>query len=210
MDHPPTVLEAVCSRLNELAPRVGSSWSPAELLSDHEASHLRSASDAKGDTFFIVDPIDGTKGFLRGAHFAVGFCLCQRETAEVLLSVIGCPTLPSPARFENSEPGAVFVAVRGSGARRVEMTDLLDMKEAEGVGKGEISVKPLQSVEPSESLIVMESFEPTHSRFSISHKVVENLSKNNKFIPLDGMGKFAFVSLFLKESRFSFQISTLR
>ena len=42
---------------------------------------------------WTLDPIDGTKGFLRGGQYAV--CLALLVDARVELGVIGCPNLPS-------------------------------------------------------------------------------------------------------------------
>ena len=50
------------------------------------------------DRFWTLDPIDGTKGFLRGGQYAV--CLALIVDGDVKLGVIGCPNLP----VDNSEP----------------------------------------------------------------------------------------------------------
>ena len=44
------------------------------------------------ETVWIVDPIDGTKGFLRLDQYAVALALI--EDGEVVLGVLGCPNLP--------------------------------------------------------------------------------------------------------------------
>jgi len=91
--------------------------------------------------FWTLDPIDGTKGFLRGGQYAV--CLALLIDARVELGVIGCPNLPhaiasnpnpnpntsadhpSPehARVddERAKKGALFVAVRGHGAYQLPL-----------------------------------------------------------------------------------------
>ena len=43
------------------------------------------------DRFWTLDPIDGTKGFLRGDQYAVALALIER--GEVVLGVLGCPRL---------------------------------------------------------------------------------------------------------------------
>jgi 3'(2'), 5'-bisphosphate nucleotidase len=65
-------------------------------------------SAATGDRYWTLDPIDGTKGFLRGEQYAIALALIER--GEVVLGVLGCPNLPNP----DGPPGAVFVAANGA------------------------------------------------------------------------------------------------
>jgi 3'-phosphoadenosine 5'-phosphosulfate (PAPS) 3'-phosphatase len=67
--------------------------------------------------FWCLDPIDGTKGFLRGEQYAV--CLALIVDSKVQLGVIGCPNLPQDASQPDGPRGAMFVAVRGQGAQQV-------------------------------------------------------------------------------------------
>jgi 3'(2'), 5'-bisphosphate nucleotidase len=64
-----------------------------------------------------LDPIDGTKGFLRGGQYAV--CLALIVDSVVQLGVMGCPNLPLSSTDPDGEKGALFVAVRGLGAEQV-------------------------------------------------------------------------------------------
>jgi HAL2 family 3'(2'),5'-bisphosphate nucleotidase len=65
------------------------------------------AADGHADRFWTLDPIDGTKGFVRGDQFAIALALIER--GEVVLGVLGCPNLPNP----DGTRGAVFVAANG-------------------------------------------------------------------------------------------------
>jgi 3'(2'), 5'-bisphosphate nucleotidase len=67
-----------------------------------------------GQHFWTCDPIDGTKGFLRGGQYAVALALV--EEGQVQLGVLGCPRLSDPAQPEKDGPGLLIVAVRGQGA----------------------------------------------------------------------------------------------
>ena len=85
--------------------------------------------------FWTLDPIDGTKGFLRGGQYAV--CLALLVDARVELGVIGCPNLPThpppPPSLQNTtaatdtqdseaqDRGALFIAVRGQGAYQLPL-----------------------------------------------------------------------------------------
>lgn len=65
---------------------------------------------------WTIDPIDGTKGFLRGEQYAV--CLSLIVDAQVQIGVIGCPNLPTDPENPELGQGCIFVAVRGHGAEQ--------------------------------------------------------------------------------------------
>ena len=64
--------------------------------------------------FWTLDPIDGTKGFLRGEQYAVSLALIVDGRIEV--SILGCPNLPAEDAWDE-QVGALFSAVRGHGAQ---------------------------------------------------------------------------------------------
>ncbi|HHO51768.1 MAG TPA: 3'(2'),5'-bisphosphate nucleotidase [Deltaproteobacteria bacterium] len=64
---------------------------------------------------WTLDPIDGTKGFLRLDQYAVALALI--EDGEVVLGVLGCPNLPHDAERPDAGRGCLFWGVEGSGAR---------------------------------------------------------------------------------------------
>src|SRR5689334_21923773 len=70
------------------------------------------------DTFWTLDPIDGTKGFLRREQYAVALALVQ--DGRVQLGVLGCPELVDGYMWEGAQPepggcGSLVIAVRGKG-----------------------------------------------------------------------------------------------
>lgn len=62
--------------------------------------------------FWTLDPIDGTKGFLRGDQYAVALALIV--DGQVQLGVLGCPNLVNGYQPDLSGPGSMGVAVRGA------------------------------------------------------------------------------------------------
>ncbi|KAH8115001.1 nucleotidase HAL2 [Phellopilus nigrolimitatus] len=70
----------------------------------------------KAGRMWTLDPIDGTKGFLRGEQYAV--CLAFLVDSKVQVGVIGCPNLPVNASRSDGPKGCLFVAVRGQGAEQ--------------------------------------------------------------------------------------------
>ncbi len=63
---------------------------------------------SEGDGFtWVIDPIDGTKGFIAGRHYVIALAVVQR--GRVLGGVMGAPTYPT-------QPGGyIFAAQNGSG-----------------------------------------------------------------------------------------------
>lgn len=66
------------------------------------------SADASTDRYWTLDPIDGTKGFLRGDQYAIALALI--EHGEVVLGVLGCPNMANA----DGSTGATFVAANGS------------------------------------------------------------------------------------------------
>ena len=64
--------------------------------------------------FWTLDPIDGTKGFLRGDQYAVALALIV--DGQVQIGVLGCPNLKDGYQADVGGAGTLAVAVRGEGA----------------------------------------------------------------------------------------------
>jgi len=63
--------------------------------------------------FWTLDPVDGTKGFLRGEQYAVALALI--EEGRVRAGVLGCPNLSADGRSDIGGTGCVVAAERGRG-----------------------------------------------------------------------------------------------
>jgi 3'(2'), 5'-bisphosphate nucleotidase len=109
---------------------------------------------------WTLDPIDGTKGFLRGEQYAV--CLALIVDAQVELGVIGCPNLPVDPADPSGTRGCIFVAVRGQGSQQLTLS---------GSDPTPLSIP---SFAPS-TLSFLESFEAAHSSHSFNSRVSELL-----------------------------------
>ncbi|HBB32909.1 MAG TPA: 3'(2'),5'-bisphosphate nucleotidase [Cyanobacteria bacterium UBA8803] len=88
---------------------------PSEVL-----SWIDRGNGKIGSRYWTLDPIDGTKGFLRQDQYAVALALV--ESGEVKLGVLACPALPVEADRPEGERGVLFVAVRGQGATMVPLS----------------------------------------------------------------------------------------
>jgi 3'(2'), 5'-bisphosphate nucleotidase len=66
------------------------------------------------ERYWTLDPIDGTKGFLRNDQYAIALALV--EQGQVKVAALACPALALSLDDPNSETGSLFMAVRGEGA----------------------------------------------------------------------------------------------
>ncbi len=94
------VREYVNTRMGDAAPDTVRNW-------------IDRGAGEPGLRFWTLDPIDGTKGFLRGAQYAVALALIQ--DGQVELAVLGCPNLTGARTAEPGGPGTLVVARRGQG-----------------------------------------------------------------------------------------------
>ncbi|MHC4471921.1 MAG: 3'(2'),5'-bisphosphate nucleotidase [Planctomycetota bacterium] len=153
-------------------------WSGASEV-DVLAAIDRGATECdETGTYFTLDPIDGTKGFLRGDQYAVALGLI--EDGSVVAGVLGCPNLPGPGGAK----GAVFLAVRGQGAAALSVDD-------ESLAPSPVSVSP--EADPTRARFC-ESVEKAHSNKGRSVEVAAALGVTAAPVAIDSQCKYAIVS----------------
>lgn len=94
------------------------------------------AEPSREGRFWILDPIDGTKGFINGRQYAIALALM--EDGDVTGGVLGCPNMqwdPIPrgaTEIPTASPGVLFAAHRSVGcvAAPCDARDPLDGDEA--------------------------------------------------------------------------------
>jgi len=134
-------------------------------------------ADARAPRYWTLDPIDGTKGFLRGEQYAVALGLI--EDGEVVLGVLGCPNL----RLDGGT-GALFSAIAGE---RAEMRPLW---EADAPAQAIAVGNPTGTAEAR----LCESVESAHSDQSESARVATILGIRTEPYRIDSQCKYAAVA----------------
>ena len=128
---------------------------------------------------WTLDPIDGTKGFLRGGQYAV--CLALIVDSEVKLGVVGCPNLSvSPGNSEGSR-GCIFYAVRGEGAYQVPLSNPFNSA-------------PVRLHIPSrnhENLRIWQSI--GHTKLSLNDQVARALGITAPSVSMDSQAKYCSI-----------------
>jgi len=141
-----------------------------------------------GRRWWTLDPVDGTKGFLRNEQYAVALALI--EDGEVVLGVMGCPNLPycgEPGDPNVAGPiGVLFVAERGAGAR------MMPLFEATPDRAGE----PIHVAAPATAAEARyaESVEAAHSNQSEAARIGAALGITARPVRLDSQTKYAMVA----------------
>jgi len=139
----------------------------------------RGAADGTTARYWTLDPIDGTKGFLRGEQYAVALGLL--EDGEVKLGLLGCPNLPD----EQGVTGALFAAVRGGGARAYAMWD-------DGDSAGQ-PVRVSDITDPGDARFC-ESVESGHSNQDEAARIARELGITREPFRIDSQCKYASVA----------------
>ena len=141
--------------------------------------------DGSDANYWTLDPIDGTKGFLRAQQYAIA--LARIELGEVTLGVMGCPNLPmnqSMPLDEADRHGTIYAAAAGFGAWE---------HYADRVHEAPNHIRVLPE-EPDEPLRVCESVESSHSDQSGTARLMELLGGAGKPARLDSQAKYAVVA----------------
>lgn len=128
--------------------------------------------------FWTLDPIDGTKGFLRGEQYAV--CLALIVDARVELGIMGCPNLPVSASAPDGPRGCVFVAARGEGAWQLPLT----------ASSPEQPIKLSIPAFSKADLNLLESVEKAHAKLSFNERVAGLLGITRAPTRMDSQAKY--------------------
>jgi 3'(2'), 5'-bisphosphate nucleotidase len=154
--------------------------------------------------YWVLDPVDGTKGFLRKEQYAIALALVER--GEVLLGVVACPNLPSaigPPDAVKSDAarsswlGQLYAAVKGQGAERIDLgpADAIRSRQAIHVA---VSGDPALAR-------WCERVESSDKNHDLTAQVVERIGIRTPPDRLDSQAKYAVVargdaSLYLRHS----------
>jgi 3'(2'), 5'-bisphosphate nucleotidase len=126
------------------------------------------------DLFWTLDPIDGTKGFLRGGQYAIALALIAGGQVEI--GIMGCPQLTSLAG-KSSAAGFVLCAQRGRGSRIHNV--------------GTLRVSP--NAQPG-GLRLLESLESAHCNHDLQEKIAARLGSATQRQRMDSQVKYAIVA----------------
>lgn len=162
-----TALDTVTHHVQQLVP---------EASSEQVLGWIDHGNGEASARYWTLDPIDGTKGFLRQDQYAVALALV--ENGDIKVGVLACPALS----FDGGEPGLLLVAVRGEGATMMPLTG----------GQPQ----PLQVAKSTdqERMRLVESVESGHGNQSQQGAIAAAVGITEPSMRMDSQAKYAAVA----------------
>jgi 3'(2'), 5'-bisphosphate nucleotidase len=146
-----------------------------EASADLICDWIDRGSGVPGGRFWVLDPIDGTKGFLRHDQYAIA--LAMLEQGQVQWGFLACPLLPY-----DGGTGIIFVAQHGGDAEALTL---------EGAPLGRVRVSTV--TDPHQARMA-ESVEAAHTNRGLSAQVQEVLGMTEAPLRMDSQAKYAAVA----------------
>lgn len=151
-------------------------------VSEAEALRWIDRGDSLGDRdrYWVLDPVDGTKGFLRGGQFAVALALV--EHGQVVAAALGCPAYEANGL---AMPGLLLAATLGSGAFELPVH-----------GFASAVRRPLRVATgiPRSRWRMCESVESGHTDQGLAASIVAELGIGGASLRMDSQAKYAAVA----------------
>lgn len=142
-------------------------------------------SAVSGERYWTVDPIDGTKGFVRGDQYAVALALVVG--GQVQVGALGCPNLDPAFLFGRGETmaggeGTLVIAARGQGAWATGL-------ESENFRRLEVSDRAAPA-----AARLLRSYETAHTNTGKIGELVAALGVQAPPVGLDSQAKYALLA----------------
>ena len=134
------------------------------------------------EEYWTVDPIDGTKGFLRGDQYVVALAFVKNGKVE--LGVLGCPNLSNATNPDSNSEGSLVFALRDEGTWFLPMMNL---------DHEPIRLHTSKCQNGSKAQILC-SFENAHTDSDQIQEFIAVLGSNSDPIRMDSQAKYALMA----------------
>lgn len=132
--------------------------------------------------YWTVDPIDGTKGFLRKDQYAIALALV--ENGKPVLGVLGCPNFP----VDQDITGCILYGAKGKGA-------YINYRDLSGdIEKGDIEKKLSVLKSKTEDARFCESVEKAHAAHDVHAQICNIVGIKAPPFRMDSQAKYAAVA----------------
>ncbi|HKJ27859.1 MAG TPA: inositol monophosphatase family protein, partial [Anaerolineales bacterium] len=138
-------------------------------------------SSEPGESWWTLDPIDGTKGFLRGEQYAVALAFVEK--GQVQIGVLACPNLTDGYQQEVGGPGSLIVAQQGEGTWTTNLSGGLDFTK--------LSVSDISENNQARFL---RSFEAGHTNVSQLDLIAQEMGVSADPVRLDSQAKYSILA----------------
>jgi 3'(2'), 5'-bisphosphate nucleotidase len=134
-------------------------------------------------SFWTLDPIDGTKGFLRGGQYAIALAFIHNGKVE--LAALGCPELELQGHKGLGKGVGIFAA-RGQGCWAASLDGLKESQSWVRLG-----VSRCREVRQAR---ILDSFDPGHKSTEKSRLIREALGTLEDPVSMDSMAKHVVIA----------------
>ncbi|MFH0986155.1 MAG: inositol monophosphatase family protein [Candidatus Omnitrophota bacterium] len=134
-------------------------------------------------SFWTLDPIDGTKGFLRGGQYAIALAFIRDGKVE--LAAMGCPELELEDHKALGK-GVGILSARGQGCWAASLNGLQESRKWT-----RLEVSQCREVRQSR---ILDSFDPEHKNAEKNRRIREVLGTLTEPILMDSMAKHAVIA----------------
>ena len=143
--------------------------------------HIDRGGGEPADRFWTLDPIDGTKGFLRKEQYAIA--LAMIENGKVTLGVLCCPNMTDARVADPGGPGSIILAKRGEGVFTAPMA-----------AEGEWTQLKVSDVADGKDARVLRSVEKAHTNVSQIDIVLQHLYNSADPVLMDSQAKYGVLA----------------
>lgn len=144
------------------------------LQSVRELIDFGKNSTNQSNSYWVIDPIDGTKGFLRGGHYSI--CIGYLHEGIPVFGALACPF---------TQTGIIQWAIKGKGAFQIPL-----FGECSMISPMKIHTNPPMGGILSEAALV-KSFETAHSNNEFLSRILQAINALTPPIPMDSQSKYA-------------------
>ena len=130
--------------------------------------------------FWTLDPIDGTKGFLRRGQYAIALALI--EDGQLVVGALGCPCLPDG----QGNTGTLLLATKDAGVTKLSLQ----------VGQPVTSTLQarVSTIADLRQARICESVESGHTDQDASNLIIQELGLQAEPVRMDSQAKYAVVA----------------
>lgn len=146
----------------------------------------RGKGDAAAKRFWTLDPVDGTKGFLRNDQYAVALSLVIE--GRVVLSALGAPHLKNGLERAVGGEGTLALAVRGEGFF------VAPLKKNDPPGNPDFRPLKVSRQKDVSQSRVLRSFENSHTDAPLMDRIASGLGIVSPPILMDSLAKYIFLA----------------
>jgi 3'(2'), 5'-bisphosphate nucleotidase len=150
-----------------------------DLAADQVLEAIDRGRGTPGERFWTLDPVDGTRGFVRGDQYVVALALIMRGCVEI--GLLGCPQLALTDERRDAV-GSIVHAVRNHGAFRASLTG------------GELAPLRVSSRREPRMARVLRSFESEHIDVDTFNEIIRTLRVEAAPTLMDSQAKHAVIA----------------